>query len=174
MASVYQLTQSNVLTTDLDHPDFQVQSGEVRVRGAELSAVGDLGNGLSIITGYTWMDGVQLRNNDGTQGKRPRDVPRSMANLWLDKTFLSGPLRGFGVAAGFRYVGSTYGDLANTLRLPSTTLVDAAIRYEIPQWRFSLNAQNLFDKEYIGSCQGETGCQYGLRRAWMAKATFSW
>ncbi|KJV34856.1 hypothetical protein VI08_09165 [Luteibacter yeojuensis] len=174
MASVYQLTQSNVLTMDLAHPEFQVQSGEVRIRGAELSAVGDLGNDLSFITGYTWMDGVQLRNNDGTQGKRPRDVPRNMANLWLDKAFLSGPLRGFGVAAGLRYVGSTYGDLANTIRLPSTTLVDAAIRYELPQWRFSLNAQNVFDKEYIGSCQGAVGCQYGLRRAWMAKATFSW
>ena len=71
-------------------------------------------------------------------------------------------------------MGSTYGDLANAIRLPSTMLVDAAIRYELPKWRISLNAQNVFDKSYVGSCQSTTGCQYGLRRAWMAKATYTW
>lgn len=174
MASVYNLTQTNVLTTDLEHPQFQVQSGEVRVRGLELSAVGDLGHGLSVITGYTHMDGKQVKNNDGTAGNQPKDVPHNMANLWLDKTFQGGALKGFGMAGGVRYIDGFYGDLANTLKVPSTTLFDAAVRYEIDQWRFSLNAQNLFDKVYIGTCQSINLCRYGLRRSVMAKATFTW
>ncbi|WP_157956586.1 TonB-dependent siderophore receptor [Dyella sp. C11] len=174
MASVYNLTQSNVLTQDPDHPEFQVQSGKVRVRGVELSGVSDLGDGLSLIASYTYMDGRQLHNNDGTQGNRPTNVPTNMANVWLDKSFQQGVLRGFGVAGGVRYVASFYGDLENTLRVPAVTLFDAAIRYDVQRWRFSLNAQNLFDKVYVSECANLNYCGYGLRRSFIAKATYAW
>ena len=34
----------------------------------------------------------------------------------------------------------------------SSTLFDATIRYDTADWRFAVNATNLFDKSYIARC----------------------
>lgn len=175
MLSVYNLTQQNVVEPDYAHPqgNFVTQTGEVRVRGVELSGVADLGSGLNLTAAYTYMDGTILSSDQGYAGNRAQNVPRHMASLWLDKTLQQGLLKGFGIGGGVRFIGQQYGDEANTLRLPSNTLVDAAIHYDISRWRFSLNAQNLFDRIYV-NCQSSMYCSYGLRRSVLARATYQW
>jgi len=59
-------------------------------------------------------------------------VPRHTASAWADYTVHDGKLKGFGVGAGARYVGSSWGDTANTLKVPGYTLFDAAVHYDIP------------------------------------------
>jgi hypothetical protein len=87
------------------------------------------------------------------------------ASVWADHTIKGGPLVGFGIGAGVCYVGSNWADDTNTFRPPGVTLADAAIYYERGNYRFSVNAQNLFDKFYVSSCSGFDFCYYGLRRA---------
>jgi iron complex outermembrane recepter protein len=175
MLSLYNIKQKNVVEPDFDHPDgnFVVQTGGVRVRGIELSGVADLGSGLSLTAAYTYMDGKITDSDQGYAGNRAANVPHNMASLWLDKTLQTGPLKGLGFGGGIRYIGSQFGDQANTLKLASTTLVDAALHYDIPHWRFSVNAQNLFDRIYV-NCQGDTYCSYGLRRSVIGRATYQW
>ena len=175
MLSVYNIQQKNVTETDFDHPqgNYVVQTGGVRVRGIELSGVADLGAGLNLTAAYTYMDGLITASDQGYTGNQPVNVPHNMASLWIDKTFQQGPLKGFGLGGGVRYMGPQFGDEANTLRMASVTLYDAAVHYDIEHWRFSVNAQNLFDRIYV-NCQGENYCAYGLRRNVIGRATYQW
>lgn len=178
--SAYDLTQQNVTTTDPLNTSFSVQTGETRVRGLELEGVAALTDGLSMRASYTYMNGEVTRSND-YQGNRPAQIPRHMANLWLDYTVQAGALEGLGLGAGVRYVAERYGDAANRMQLPSTTLFDAAIRYDFAALNPDLqglslrvNASNLFDKTYVGQCASPLFCQYGARRTIMATVGYKW
>ncbi|MCY1367399.1 Ferrichrome outer membrane transporter/phage receptor [compost metagenome] len=110
----------------------------------------------------------------------PNAVPEYSASLWLNYAFTTGHLEGLGLGAGVRYVGSTYADNANTLKVPSYTLVDAAVSYDFGQrdprlegLRASLNVHNLFDEEYVASCD-EGWCQYGERRTVFGTLRYTW
>ena len=174
--AVFEITKSNVLTPDPDDPNFQVQTGEVRHRGFELESVVNLYHGISLVGSYTYLDAeITSSNVDGEEGNRPALVPEHQAALWAKYTFETGALEGLSIGSGVRYVGSTYGDNANTLKVDSYTLVDAAISYEKDGWKGSLKASNLFDKEYYSTCAGDDNgnpmCIYGEGR--VIKATLS-
>lgn len=175
MASVFNIKQQNVVETDYVHTDgsYVVQTGERRVRGAELSGTADFGHGLKAVAAYTYMDGVITASDTGTQGNQANNVPHHSASLWIDKTLQGGPLIGLGFGAGVRFIGSRFGDDANELKLSAVTLFDAGVHYDITHWRFSLNAKNLFDRIYV-NCQSMSYCSYGLRRQVLARATYQW
>jgi len=89
--------------------------------------------------------------------------------LWAD--YRLPVLRALTVAAGVRYVGDTT-DFTNQYEVPSYTLFDAAVRYDIDNWRLALNVKNLTDKEYISACT--YACYYGDGRTAVATATYNW
>lgn len=171
--SLYQLTQQNGLTADPDHLYYYVQTGEVQVRGAEVSGTIELRRGLSAIAAYTLMDAEITKSNDGYTGKVPKDVPRQMASLWLDQKF-SGAWQGIQAGAGVRYVGYRYGDNGNSLRIPANTFVDAMLGYSFERWSFALNVRNLFDKVTVATCDSSSRCTYGLRRSVIASSNYRW
>lgn len=177
-AAVYDLRQQDVLTPDPGRPagtNFQVQTGEVRSRGFELEGTMDFQNGFKAIGSYTLMNMETTRSNGPDLGKTPTNRPRHTAALWVDYTMRGGLLRGLGMGAGARYIGSTWGDAANTFKVSSVWLADAAIHYTLDQhWRFALTATNLLDKEYVGQCGSATTCYYGYRRNILATATYRW
>jgi iron complex outermembrane recepter protein len=155
-ASAFHLTQRNALTADPANALFQVQTGEVRVRGVELEGVASLAQGLSVVAAFTYLDPEITRSNvPGEVGSRPVGVPKTTAALYGDYTVPegSGWLNGFGFGAGLRFIGnSTTGNAAHNV-VPSVTLVDAALRYDLgrvdralEQWQLALNVSNLFDK----------------------------
>lgn len=81
-------------------------------------------------------------------GKRPVDVPRRTANLWLSKT-VTDDLR---AGAGVRYVDARYADIANQHPLPSYTVVDATLSWKaMRNTTFGLQLNNLFDRTYAVS-----------------------
>lgn len=91
-------------------------------------------------------------------GNRPVNVPRRLANLWLNKTL------GLGVDTGIgaRYVDKRYGNNANTASLPSYTVVDANIGWNLrDDLRLGLELNNLFDRQYATS-SNSSGLQWML------------
>ncbi|WP_149535282.1 TonB-dependent siderophore receptor [Siccirubricoccus phaeus] len=173
-AAYFDLTQSNVSTRDPVFTSFQVQTGEVNVRGLELEALASLTERLRLIASYTWLDGRITKANDGTAGNRPALVPEHMANLWMDYRFPEGPLSGLEFGAGLRFMSALYGDNANQFRSPAVTLFDASISYAIGPWRARINASNLFDKDYVASCQGAFYCYYGAGRTVIGSLAYRW
>jgi iron complex outermembrane receptor protein len=174
--AVFEITKTNVLTPDPDDPNFQVQTGEVRHRGFELESVVNLFHGVSLTGSYTYLDAeITSSNTEGETGNRPALVPEHQAALWAKYTFESGVLEGLNIGSGVRYVGSSFGDNANQIKVAGYTLVDAAISYERNGWKGSLKASNIFDKDYYATCAGDNDgnpmCIYGEGR--VIKATLS-
>lgn len=171
-ASVFELTQQNVSTTDPSNSNFKVQTGEVRSRGFELEGKANLAPGLGLIASYTYQDVEVTKSNDGNEGKRPAVVPDQMAALWLDYTLQSGPAEGLGFGSGVRYTGDSAANAMNTQENPSSTLFDAAIHYDLDGLRLALNATNLFDKQ-VAICDAGS-CYWGSERTVIGSVRYRW
>ncbi|WP_158816875.1 TonB-dependent siderophore receptor [Methylocapsa sp. S129] len=179
-ASVFNLTEQNVLTADPDHVDFQVQTGEVRSRGVELEAHATLTDELRLIGSYTYTDLVNTKSNSADLGKAPPGIPANMASAWLTYDTPWQWSRGLQIGGGIRYLGSSWGDDANTFKVPSATLFDLAIHYDLgkalPSLRgfsFAVTASNLFDKSYISYCDDGL-CAFGAGRVVLANLKYRW
>lgn len=170
-ASLYHLTQSNVLTRDRANPLNSVQTGEQVSRGLELEAVSDLTDSLRMTASYSFNDAEVTKDSD-YQGKSPRNVPRHLASLWMDYRL---PL-GLGFSGGARYTGSNYVNSENTLKNEGYTLIDAGVHYDfggdMDGVRLALNARNLTDKRYI-SCEN-TFCYRGEARSVVTSLSYNW
>ncbi|MFZ6764843.1 TonB-dependent siderophore receptor [Pseudoroseomonas sp. WGS1072] len=186
--AAFDLLRENVLSTDPVNPQFSVQNGEVRTRGFELEAKATLAQGLSLTAAYSYLDmeytksnnsvgidyGIEGRASGGTvrqEGKVPTGIPRHNASAWLDYTAPEGRFGGLGVAGGVRYLGSSWGDPANTFKVDSATLFDAALRYDLGQvsrdlngMQLAVNIQNVADTRYVASCLSYAWCWYGYGR----------
>lgn len=174
-ASVFDLTKQNVAAPDPNNVLLTAAIGEVKVRGVELGAQANLVNGLKIIGGLAYLDAeVTKTTSSAAAGTTPVQIPDLTASLWLDYTVESGNLEGLGGGVGVRYVGESFADGANRLVVPGAAVVDAALRYNRDNWSVSLNVANLFDKDYVASCQGITSCGYGAGRTFTLKAHVNW
>ncbi|MEN2470394.1 TonB-dependent siderophore receptor [Burkholderia sp. GS2Y] len=179
-AAVYQINQTNVVTptpVNLDPTGTSsVQTGEVRSRGIELSAVGKLTRELSIVASYVYQDVKNVKANDASLNNWPVAVPlpRQMASLWADWTWRTGILSGLGIGGGVRYQSASAGAPDNSLTVPSTTLYDLAMHYEMRHWRLALNVANLFDRRYVSGCQSYAVCVFGNERTVLATAKYNW
>ena len=180
-AAVYDLTQKNVaVNTFVNNVSVTSQTGEVKVKGLELEAVSDVTDNLKVIAAYTLAKSEVQKGVD--KGNRLQLMPNQQASLWTDYTWHSGVLDGFGVGAGVRYTGNTYGDKANTWlgKADAYTVFDASVHYDLGRLDNSLkgaslavNATNLFDKDYISTCDSFY-CYYGDQRSVVASATYKW
>lgn len=179
---LYRLTQTNVKTADPDptHPYASIQTGEIRSRGVELEAHARVTDNLSLLGSLTVLDIVNTESTD-YEDKRPFGVPDRLASLWADYSFTEGPLDGLALGAGVRYIGSSYGNAENTLKVPDVTLFDLGLRYDLGMLRpelegtqVSINVANLFDREYVASCWADHSCFYGTRRTITAGLKLRW
>ncbi|MGH8123705.1 MAG: TonB-dependent siderophore receptor, partial [Rudaea sp.] len=172
-AAVYDLTQKNVLTPDPDstHTFFNVQTGEVEVKGIELEAVARINERWSVNAAYTYTDSEVTKSNGADLHKELTVVPKNLLSALVDYTQQDGGFAGLGASLGARYVGSSFGDPANAYKAPSVVLWDATIHYNLDKWVMQLNLSNLFDKEYLSRCSSDAQCFYGLRRVINATVT---
>ncbi|MFS1289902.1 TonB-dependent siderophore receptor [Pseudomonas piscis] len=181
-AAVYDLTQKNVQVTSIGAGGESItsQTGEVKVKGLELEAVSDVTDNLKVIAAYSL---AKSEIQKGIyKGNRLQRMPNQQASLWADYTWHDGVLDGFGIGAGARYTGNTYGDQENTWlgKANAYTVFDAAVHYDLGRLDKSLkgaslklNATNLFDKDYISTCDGSY-CYFGDQRSVVASATYQW
>ncbi|QPF82166.1 TonB-dependent siderophore receptor [Bradyrhizobium genosp. L] len=172
----FDLKRQNALTTDPNNVMFQTQNGEVTSRGIELEAVANITRDFKLVASYTNYDLFVSKDlNPALIGTVPTNTPREMASAWADYTFREGPLNGFGLGGGVRYVGSSFADTANTAPVPSVVLGDLALHYEWDNhWRAALNVVNVTDKIYVASCAVITSCYYGDRRRITASLAYKW
>ena len=173
-AAVAQIDRKNVALTD-PATFLQRQLGAVRSRGVEFEGKVNLDQNWKLLGAYSYTNLEITKDLDSSViGNSPYLIPNSTASLWLDYSVKDGPLDGLSVGGGVRYQGKSWADEANTLRVPSATLLDAAIRYEKNGWGASLNVNNILDKEYVSGCQGELTCAYGEARTFIVKLSKKW
>ncbi|NOV22235.1 TonB-dependent siderophore receptor [Cupriavidus necator] len=151
-------------------PD-SVQVGEARTRGIEVEALASLTNRLDLIATYTYLD---ARVTDGTAaevGKKLASTPSNMASLWANYRFKLFGMPGFVAGGGLRYIGPSY-DGADQNQVGGVTLYDAMIAYDHGPLRVALNANNLFDKQFLTTCLARGDCYFGARRTVVGSVTY--
>lgn len=172
--AAFDLTRQNISTTDRINIGFQEQTGEANSKGIEFEAVSNLDFGLSFIASYTYLDTeITSSNVFGELGSRLFQASENTGSFWIDYTQPDGILKGLGVSGGVRYIGSYFADNTNMLLVPSVTLADAAIHYDWKQFRVALNAQNVFDKEFV-ACFDPSFCSSGPARQVRATVGVHW
>ena len=173
-ATVYQLTRQNVLTTDPTDTNFQIQTGEVRSRGFELEGKAGLTPYINVIAAYAYTDAHVTKSNNATEiGRRAATVPYHQVSLWGDYNFGAEGWSEVTAGAGMRFVDSSMPSSGVAGEVAAYTLFDAMARYDLnDNWRLSLNATNLLDKQYIATCT--YGCFYGERRKVVGTVSYRW
>ncbi len=171
--SLFNIDEHNVLVTDTVHTGFQTQTGAIRSRGVELEARADLGLGLSLIGTYTYNDVRNTQSSPAnTVGKMPTGTPDQFGSAWLNYTFQTGDLTGFGFGGGVRYTGPTFADAANTIGNPATFYLDMEAHYDLGKWRLQVNGSNLTGRR-VATCSG-TVCTMNEDRFVLASLRYSW
>ena len=173
--ALYELTRTNVLTTDTSinvPPGFSIQTGEQRSRGIELNVAGEIIPGWNIIAGYAYTDARITEDNTLPKGNWLNNVPENAFNLWMTYEIQSGNLRGLGVGLGLFFVGERQADLSNTFQIPSYLRTDATIYYQRERFRANLNFRNLFDINYFEASDSSLPVSYG--EPFTLQGTISW
>jgi iron complex outermembrane receptor protein len=181
-AALFEINQQDVLTADPADPFRNVQTDAVRVRGFEFEAKGNITHELEITAGYAHLDPRVTASIAGYAGKYMLNTAQDQASLWGKYTWYDGPLAGLGLGAGVRYVGETYGDNFNTFVIPSYTLIDASVSYDLAYarpdwkgWKAQVNVTNLTDHFYVASClTGLAYCGLGNGRTVLGTMKYSW
>lgn len=192
--AAFDIRRENMTTTDPDPTHIcgtaggrcSIQAGELRTQGIELEAKTEPLRGLTLVAAYSLMDNEYTKANPSLagldlKGKTPVGVPSQQASAWARYQLQDGPLAGMGVGGGVRYIGSSYVNDTNTMKVPSVTLFDLMLDYDLGRvspslkgMQVALNVQNLFDKEYIASCSGDSWCWYGYQRSVKASLRYRW
>ncbi|HDG1707385.1 TPA: ferrichrome porin FhuA [Kluyvera ascorbata] len=175
-AAAYHLTKTNTLTTDPNNANLQVPSGEVRSQGFEFEAKAAVNANINVTASYTYTD-AEYTKDTNLKGNNVEQVPQNMASLWGDYTFHDGALSGLTLGTGGRFIGSSYGDPANTFKVGSAAVMDAVVKYDLARFgmagsSIAVNVTNLLDREYVSSCFQTYGCFWGAERQVVATATF--
>jgi len=143
--SYYDISVSNILTSDPAHANASLQNGTQYSKGIEAEVLANPFDGFNIDAGYS-------HNDSKENGLRPETAgPANSANLWLSYTIAHGNAKGLGIGFGGNYASnnviindSYYG----VFTLPSYTLLNTGIFYNKERLRLALNVNNLTNKEY--------------------------
>lgn len=176
-ASVFRINQKNIATKE-EPTDPYRSIGEIESEGVELEAVGQLTDSLRLQAAYTYTDIRYKKSSPEEQGKRAVYAPRNQASAWLSYDVKSGPLDGLTVGSGVRYVNGITSDRQNTHTLPSYTLVDLAVGYDLSKVGLKglsaqVNVNNLTDKSYIAACNSLSYCYFGAERSIVGSVSYT-
>ena len=174
-ASVFRIEQENLASKQPDE-EFYRAVGEVRSQGLELEAHVQVTENLKLIGGYTYTDIEYAKSMPSlvtpgldNKGNSPTQAPEQMYSLWADYNFRQGPLDGLRLGGGVRYVGYSWVDAENSMKVPSYTLFDASVGYDLGKVGLKgvdvrLNANNLTNESYVASCASLNYCYMGEER----------
>jgi len=146
--AIYDIRKNNIRyrpDPDNDPYNWEVQ-GQQQSKGIELSFIGRLTDQLYVRGGYGYNE-ASVKEDKATPtntGKSLAGVARNTGNLFL--RYLPNE-HSYG-EIGVTHVGDSWTNLSNTSKLDGFNRVDAAVGYNLDNWRMSLAVSNLLDKEY--------------------------
>lgn len=162
-AAVFQTTVKNEINADvLDDAGNPTQTGKKRVRGIELSAVGNITEAWSVSAGYSHLktkvtEGPVI-TSDGTPNLTY--IPGDSWTVWSTYRL---PF-GLEIAGGPRHNGGLHRGTDGAVGTPAYTkgytVVDGMLAYTVTgNFKLRANVYNLFDKAYVASIN-KSGYRY--------------
>src|SRR5699024_12398955 len=152
--------------------DVVTLNGKNRVRGFELGVEGAITPKWDIYACYTYLYSKVINyvnNGENYSGKRMKFIPKHGATLWT--TYQLDPK--WSVGGGVTYSGMRYVDDANKYELPSNTVVDAMVKYQvIKNFIFTLMVINLTVRRVGDACIVGLVANVGHGRSIMLNASY--
>ncbi|CAH0224216.1 putative TonB-dependent receptor BfrD [Pseudomonas sp. Bi123] len=147
-AALFRTEKTNARINDPDGGTTQVLDGEQQVNGLELTYTGKLTRNWRVFGGYTYMDSEVVRTTlAADEGNRMPSTPRNNFTFWSTYDLVPDKLT---VGAGATFVDSQFGNVANSVEIPSYWRYDAMASYRLTKnVDLQLNVQNLADKRYF-------------------------
>lgn len=160
-AAIFRTEKSNARVLEADGTTSNV--GETRVDGFELGVSGQITPKWNAFASYTYLDGELVESgrvdvdarpgtgnvNNVVGGADGNDIPSTPQNSFSFWTTYD-VTQSLTVGGGANYVDSRYGDVTNSIEVPSYWRYDAMANYKVSKnLDLQLNVQNLTDKRYF-------------------------
>jgi catecholate siderophore receptor len=175
--AVYNLDRTNQPIPDPTAPagsGLAFPNGATRVRGFEASLVGYVTDAWQSSLAYAYTDARIAHDLTAPTvalpilaGMRVQLVPYNQFAWWnryqIDASW--------GVGLGIIYFGDSFATSDDTVRLPGFVRFDTALYLKIDQnWSAQLNIENLFNKGYWASADGDNNISPGASRTFRVSA----
>jgi len=131
------------------------QDGTQYSRGFEARLTASPVDGLNLVAGFSHNDSevTEAAANDDFLGRRPESAgPETLANLWASYRLTSGIAEGFGIGFGGNYASENMifnRNTAGVFTLPSYTVLNAAVFYDVDKFSINLKLNNLTNEDYF-------------------------
>jgi catecholate siderophore receptor len=159
-AALYELIRTNVPIADPSGNGLFFPSGSHKVRGFETALIGYITPAWQSILGYAYTDAKITSDTSTTivAGNRVQLVPYNQFAWW--NKYQIDPL--WAVAVGVIYFSDSFASSDDTVRLPGFVRFDAAVYKKINEtWRAQLNVENIFNKGYWATADGNNNISPG-------------
>ncbi len=156
----YYLIRKNQRLPDPNHAGFFILTGRTDTQGYEAQLTGYVTDKWQISGGYAYTDAKIVSDNSATirAGNRIGLVPYNTFTLWNKYQFNEW----FGAGLGVIRYTDFYASSDDTVLLDGFTRVDAAIYGQFtPTMKWQLNVENLFDKRYFSTADGNNNITPG-------------
>ena len=152
--AVYQITKNNVLTLDAEHStgarQFSKQSGQQKVKGAELDIRGQLIKNVDVVLNYAFTEAKVSKDTDPKViGNQVAGTSRHVQNTWVNYKVDRGNLTGLGISLGYQYQvkRAPWYVFDNTEKsLPDYFRLDGSLSYQKEKISFNLVVNNILNK----------------------------
>jgi iron complex outermembrane recepter protein len=179
-ASVFSISQGNILVADPVNTDFQIAAGEASSRGFEFDLNGEILPSLDLWVSYAYVD-AQVDNdvrdpNFGlpvAAGSPLLNIPDHTLNVQLAYTSRlgEGDAR-FG--GGVLHVGRRLGEVGTTFDLPAYTLARVFADAELARGvRLRFDIDNLFNTRWFANSFSQLWLQPGMPRNARVTASYA-
>jgi catecholate siderophore receptor len=147
-AALFRTEKTNARIDDPDGGTTQVLDGEQQVNGVELTYSGKLTRNWKVYGGYTYMESEVVKTTlAADEGNHTPSTPRNNFTFWSTYDVVPEKLT---IGAGATFVDSQFGNIANSVEIPSYWRYDAMASYKLSKnVDLQLNVQNLTDKRYF-------------------------
>jgi catecholate siderophore receptor len=169
-AAAYELNRTNVPLPDPNNPGFFILSGKNRIRGFESELKGYLTDNWQSWLGYAYTDARIASDTSPTivTGNRIQLVPFHQFSWW--NKYQINPI--WSASLGVIYFSDSFASSDDTVYLPGFVRVDAGVYAKINEtWKAQLNIENLFNKGYWASADGNNNLSPGQGRTARLKVT---
>src|SRR4051794_2434601 len=159
-AAAYELIRSNVPIADPSGNGLFLPSGAHKIRGFETALTGYITPAWQSILGYGYTDAKITSDTSTTivAGNRVQLVPYNQFAWW--NKYQIDPY--WAVAVGVIYFSDSFASSDDTVRLPGFVRFDAAVYKKINEtWRAQLNVENIFNKGYWATADGNNNISPG-------------
>jgi catecholate siderophore receptor len=159
-AALYELIRTNVPIADPNGNGLFFPSGSHKIRGFETALTGYVTPDWQSILGYAYTDAKITSDTSTTivAGNRVQLVPYNQFAWW--NKYQIDPY--WAVAVGVIYFSDSFASSDDTVRLPGFVRFDAAVYKKINEtWRAQLNVENIFNKGYWATADGNNNLSPG-------------